>query len=129
MANRQRGEVGHDVDGRRYCLRITFEACCQLEDLVDRNFDDVLASAGKGRLSALRAVAWCALQDSHADEITTLGEASAWIERAGGAGVVTQLLNRLFAINTEGDGSADPPVAAQVPGTGVNSTSSPVVPV
>lgn len=134
MANRQRGEVGVDVDGRPYRLRLVFEAYCQIEDLVGQGFDEIVQSGMvQGRMSGLRNMIWCVLWDAHGpvaseprtttNEIKTLRDASDWIDRVGGARKATLLLNELLAVNTEGAETAetDPPHAQA--GTGEPSTS------
>ncbi len=122
MANRERGEVGVDVDGRPYRLRLVFEAYCQIEDLVGQGFDDIISTMVQGRMSGLRSIIWCALWDSHRDEIKTLRDASDWIDRVGGPRKATALLNELLAINTEGAQTETDPPHAQA-GTGEPSTS------
>lgn len=128
MANMERGELGIDVGGKRYTLRPTFDSICELEDLIGKKVDaedGPLMAIQSGRRSGLRAVVWCVLQDAHADEIKLLKDASRWIERAGGADVVSDLIGRLFALNeapatsdTNG-GAANPPTAQA--GTGIDS--------
>lgn len=125
MANPERGEVGVMVGGKPYTLRPTFDALCELEELVGKSVDDVLQSIQQGRLSGLRAVVWCFLQDQHSQEIKTLKDASQWIERAGGVDNVLDLVHRALGLNTPELSAAkadtDDPLKAQA-GTGEHSS-------
>lgn len=126
MANPERGEVGVTVGGKGYTLRPTFDALCELEDLVGKPLHVLMEGIQEGRLSGVRAVVWCFLQDEHASEIKSLKDASKWIEKAGGADVVNGFLQQALGLNAPEDvpkteTDADPP-AAQV-GTGEPSSS------
>jgi hypothetical protein len=122
MANQERGELGVDVGGKRYTLRPTFDSICELEELLGKPIDVIKDSLIDGRRSGMRAVVWCCLQDEHADEIKALKDASRWIERAGGQGVVAGWIERLFSLNADEEtgGEANPPDAQA--GTGENSS-------
>lgn len=123
MANREQGEVGVEVAGRRYTLRPSFDAICELEGLVDKSFEDVVSEIKAGRFSGLRAVIWCLLQDQHGAEIKTLKDASRWIEKAGGIDGVLTLINDVFELNTEPttEHVEDRPTTAQDAMTGTPS--------
>ena len=127
MANAQRGEAAITVDGTEYTLRPTFDALCELETLVNKPFADILNTVTEGRLSGLRSVAWCLLQDRHGAQIKTLKDASEWIEEAGGADVVLEAVYRCFSLNMDSaiEQSAADPQNAQV-GTSAGSSSAPV---
>lgn len=122
MANPHRGEVSASVGGKAYVLRPTFDALCELEEQMDKPLAVILAGVEQGRVSGLRSVIWCLLQDRHAKEFPTLKHASQWIEDLGGADVAVELVQRVFSANSEPEAqtSADPPVA-QV-GTGEPSS-------
>jgi hypothetical protein len=120
MANPERGEVGITVGGKAYTLRPTFDSLCELEDLVGKPLHELMEGIQQGRLSGVRAVTWCFLQDEHAAEIKTLKDASRWIERAGGVDAVLSAVQRALGLNVPEEAEAktetDPP-EAQV-GTG-----------
>lgn len=122
MANPERGEVGVVVGDKVYTLRPTFDALCELETLIDKPLHDIMAGVEQGRVSGLRAVVWCLLQDAHAGEIRTLKDASRWIESIGGADAALRYVMKAMGLNTE-DQPANPP-AAQPDGTGVNSNET-----
>lgn len=126
MANRERGEVATEIDGTQYTLRPSFDAVCELETVAGKSFELVVAECFEGRLSGLRAVVWCLLQAHHGDEIKSLKDASAWIERAGGLDGVFGLVNEVLAANeeprVEGGTTAPNPRRARA-GTGGRSSS------
>lgn len=101
MANRERGEIGVEVEGKPYTLRPSFDAICEFESLTGKTIEVLFEDIESGRLSGLRAVVWCLLQAEHADEIRVLKDASEWVERAGGIDVVTVHLAQLRELNTE----------------------------
>lgn len=129
MANPERGEVGVIVGGKGYTLRPTFDALCELEELVGKPLHELLQGIQQGRLSGLRAVVWCFLQDQHSDEIKVLKDASHWIEAAGGADPVMDLVHRVLGVNAPdqapagGQTDANPPSAQ----AGTGEPSSPVL--
>jgi hypothetical protein len=100
MANRERGEVSVEVEGKAYTLRPTFDAICELETRSGKGIEDLLADIESGRLSGLRLAIWCLLQDQHSDEIRELKDASQWIERAGGVDVIFAHLAQMRDLNT-----------------------------
>lgn len=99
MANTQRGELGVEVGGKAYTLRPTFDALCSLEEVVGKPVDEILAGVNEGRLSGIRSVTWCVLQDAHGAEFTTLKQASEWIELAGGVDIVLPWLHQVLEMN------------------------------
>lgn len=113
MANAERGEVGVEVGGKLYTLRPTFDAVCELEDLLDKDIDEVLVAINRGRLSSIRAVTWVLLQDKHAVEFPTLKHASQFVETVG-VDMMMGLLAKMFDLNFEqeaGGSAAHPPKA------------------
>ena len=122
MANRERGEVSLDVEGKTYVLRPTFNSGCELETLTNKAIFEHMQEAMKGRMSAMRALMWSYLQDRHSDEIKTLKDAAEWIERAGGVMAVNKALSALVSLNGSeevGGNKGNPPK----PGIGAVPTS------
>lgn len=113
MANTERGEVSVTVGGKKYTLRPSFDSLCELEDLTGKGWDEWQECVQRRRLSGLRAVIWCLLQDKHADEFKTLKAASAWIEHkdVGGIDGALDIANRIVGLNadeTAGDAPENP---------------------
>lgn len=125
MANQERGELGVDVGGKRYTLRPSFDAMCELEELTGKSLVAWLEVFQTGGLRGLRAVVWCLLHDEHADEVLTLKDASRWIERVGGTDVAMDHVMAVLGINAPpaGETVTDPPPAAQA-GTGEPTSSA-----
>jgi hypothetical protein len=114
MANQEKGEVGVTVGGKSYTLRPTFDSLCELEDLVGKPLHELIDGIQQGRLSGVRAVTWCFLQDEHAAEIRTLKDSSKWIEKAGGVDAVLQFIHQALGMNQPEEApkaDADPPTA------------------
>src|SRR5262245_54422767 len=68
MANKAKGEVGFEADGKAYTLVFTFNAMCALESQLDgETFAGVAAAMVSGRLKAMhiRAMIWAGLQRDH----------------------------------------------------------------
>lgn len=99
MANKERGEKRVTVGGKDYTLRPTFDALCELEEVTGKKIDGLLQAMDDGRLSGLRNVVWCLLNDVHAAEFPTLKDASVWIELAGGVDEVLPWVHDVLGIN------------------------------
>lgn len=127
MANPERGEVGVTLGDKVYTLRPTFDALCELEGIENKPIDQILTTIEQGRLSSVRAVVWCLLQDDHATEFPTLKHASRFIEQIGGADKAVDLLYRVMGLNVESEpeAGANPPSAQA--GTGNVSVETPAV--
>lgn len=125
--NPERGEVAVTVGDGVYTLRPTFDSLCELEEIVGKPLHELMQGIMQGRLSGLRAVVWCFLQDQHAADFPTLKHASVWIEAAGGIEVVRPMVERVLGINAPEAGAATAAGAAARPrkaraGTGGRSS-------
>lgn len=124
MAIRERGEARAEVEGVQYTLRPTYYALAQLEDLLDATLEEIFQKLQKGRRSGLIAVIWCLLQDCHGQEIKTLKDAGAWIEKCGEDKAFEYCIKAMDANADEGP-PARPPQAQPAPSDG--ETASPVL--
>lgn len=72
MANKERGEYALVVGEKRYMLRLTTNACAELEDFANgRTIDQVMLSLNAtGSRRDLRLLLWAALRDKHPDLAT-----------------------------------------------------------
>src|SRR5678815_1242363 len=115
MANAVRGEVGIEIEGKKYTLRPTFNALCDLEEQQGKTFIEVAQAAGRGSAVAVRQLVWCYLQEHHGDEIKTVRDAGNWVSRAGGIERVNEALQRLIDLNSSDGGKdgSDRPQEAQ----------------
>lgn len=128
MANRERGEVTLVAGGRVYTLRLTTNACCELEEYAGKTSDEVIAGVNRGSFSDVRLLLWMALRDKHPDVATETVEALTvmgdLIDAAGGRAAVIERLRVLVILNSapEAKGGAARPRKAQARRTGVSST-------
>ncbi len=134
MANRERGEFRLRVGDQAFTLRLTTNACAELEDLAGKPLDQVLKGLEEGRIASLREILWASLRDQH-PEVATL-DADAFrkigdlVDRAGGIKEIRAQLRAFMKLNDEApkDAAARPPVAPGTvarAGTGGSSTSPP----
>jgi hypothetical protein len=66
MANKQKGEVVFEADGKAYTLTYSINALCELESAFDGTVTDIFAAtSGKKRFTTLRTVFWAGLTDHH----------------------------------------------------------------
>jgi hypothetical protein len=135
MANKERGEFALQVQDRAYTLRLTTNACCELEDFAQgRTWDQVMAGVRQGRMKDVRLLIWTALGNTIPTGIRQAGIGEGHrrlIDEAGGlAGILGQIqaflqMNLPEAEDVVSGGSAEArPPNAQA-GTGDRSTSTP----
>lgn len=127
MANRQRGEVALEMDGKTYTLVFDMNALCCLEDLFSTPerevvFQDVLKMASKGSARHIRGIVWASLQRHHPE--VSLSQSTDLIEAAGGFEGFGEKLQQL-ADSTQPDPEdrGRPRKAQRNGGTGVTATS------
>jgi hypothetical protein len=137
MANRERGEMILATSTHTYTMRLTTNACADLEDRSGKLVDDVVRGAYRGSVRDLRWLLWAALQDKHADTVIEPQDAGRIIDDAGGIqGMLAQLV-AFMKMNSDSSApegqvtsaaAGERPIAAQATaGSGVGSTSTPVV--
>ena len=49
MANRERGEIGVEVEGKPYTLRPSFNAICELENITGKTIEDLFDLIEQGQ--------------------------------------------------------------------------------
>lgn len=139
MANKERGEFTLVAGDRTFKLRLTTNACAEMEDLSGgRTWDQVQMGIARGSVKDVRLLFWGALREHHSDiatdEVKSLRAVGKLLDAAGGfEGVVTQM-RAFMALNQDqgeqepakvGQGPpADPPVA-QDETIGVDSVLTP----
>lgn len=125
MANRERGQVSIDIDGKAYKLVYSTNALCELEDALNRNVNSITAEVqdpSKVRLKTLRAMFWAGLTEHHPDidlkaagNLMTIGGASAVMTKVGEA------FRLAFPEADEVNGRPPAKPAATKDGAGLNS--------
>jgi len=98
MANRERGEVSVEIEGKTYTMTLDLEALCHLEDHFstparEYAFPELLERAGKGSARHIRGIVWASLQRHHKG--ITLEETSDIIQASGGLAGFSEKLNAL----------------------------------
>lgn len=140
MANRERDELTVKVGGKSYCLKLSVEAMCAMEDRLstpDREvvFGSIVDGVARGSVRSIRLFLWTALLTHHPE--LTLEDVSRWMDRAGGlTGLASKLADLMAStrpdpedleiVPTKKDGGPDRPPVADAGGTGVSSTETPV---
>lgn len=121
MANKERGELRLAAGDQEYTLKLTTNACCEMEDRAGKVFDRVISDAGRGSLRDVRWLLWAALQEHHGDTVKTAPDAGRVIDEMGGLAKVAIKINELMALNSDdpavtGDGSVNPQSAEALTG-------------
>lgn len=101
MANRERGEFRLVARDRSYTLRLTVEACCELEDRTDRTLSQVIDEVNAGRATAIRTLLWASLQAYHSEQCQTWSAAGTLIDELGGLPRVLPLLSDFMQLNED----------------------------
>ncbi len=134
MANRERGEFTILSGGDAYTLRLTTNACGEMEDLFKQSLQQVIDGVNAGAVRPLQYLLWACLRDKHPGLATTdpttldksLARVGDFVDGAGGLQGVLAQVREFMGINA--DGSVASPRTAQVNGprgTGGASTPTP----
>jgi hypothetical protein len=137
MANRERGQMLLTTPTHTYTLRLTTNACVDLEDRSGKLVDEIIRGAYRGSVRDLRWLLWASLQDAHADTVVEPKDAGTIIDDAGGIqGVLAQMI-LFMKLNSDArapegqvTAAADTnpnPAPTQAAVSGVGSTSTPEV--
>lgn len=131
MANPERGEFRLVAGAEAYTLRLTTNACCEVQDFSGVLFDEIQRLANKGSVVHLRYLLWASLRDQYPEMCTAdeegLRRVGNLIDRGGGLQGVKQQIRAFIALNADSglapkkESGGPRPLRAQV-GTGVNST-------
>lgn len=137
MANKERGEFTLVVGERTYTLRLTANACAELEDITDgRTLDQVLFGIlRRHSIRDVRFLLWAALRDKHPDLATidksSLVAVGQLIDEAGGFAGVSEQVKAFVEMNKDqnpepaskgGAAATDPPAAGVHGGDGSTPT-------
>lgn len=70
MANRQKGEVGFELDGVEYTLSFSINALCELEDAMGASVQEFAPKLANGvDMRTARLLVWAGMRDHH-EEVT-----------------------------------------------------------
>jgi hypothetical protein len=94
MANKDRGETTLKAGGEAYTVRLSYNAFCEVEDLLDKGFlviCEELTDPRKMRLKTVQTVLWVGLRVLHPElKLEDVGEL---IPKAGGLQNVVKVVN------------------------------------
>lgn len=113
MPNPAKGEVALRVGETDYTLRLSINAICEAEALLDKTVNEIIASLD--RVSTMRALLWAGLREHHKD--VSLFDAGDIIGAAGADVVGAKIGEAIKAAFPQAEEGARPPKAARA-GTG-----------
>jgi len=133
MANRERGELRHVVDGVEYTLRLTVNVICDIEERSGKSFAELVMTKS---MTGCRWLLWGGLQAHHAEQFKSPQDVGALLLHGpGGLKAIYELATELLARNEppkeeseaptdRADETARPPEAAMAAPSGSDSTST-----
>lgn len=77
MANREKGEVSFEAQGKTWTLRFSTNALCELEDATGKGAMAVAEEMNdpeRVRIKTLRAMFWAGLTDNHDIDVKAAGD-------------------------------------------------------
>ncbi len=127
MANRERGEFQLQAGERAYTMRLTTNACAELEDFnAKQTLEQVITDINTGSIKAIRVLLWAALRDRHpeiaTDDPACLNAIGNIVDAAGGISGVLAQIKAFMTMNADAGGRVNPPGAANLHGIGAAST-------
>ena len=101
MANRERGEMTLVAGAQTFTLRLTTNACCELEDVSGKPFEEHLRLWNKERRAvAFRWIIWAALQEHHRAVAKTPADVGPIIDACEEKELI-KLIAAFITLNTE----------------------------
>ncbi len=116
MANRERGELKITAGEGTYTLKLTTNACAEIEDVFPgQSLDTVLAGLKHGSVKSLIILLWAALRECHPmianDKPGSFRAVSDLVDRAGGITGMQAQVQEFLTLNSDGKVTADPQMA------------------
>jgi len=92
MANSQRGEVSINLSGKTYIMRPSFEALCELEDVLNTTLPQLVIDLQTGSVSLKKvtAVVWSGIWGYNKDEAPSINEIGQMVVDDGMLNIVNQ---------------------------------------
>lgn len=106
MANKERGEFTLVAGDRTFKLRLTTNACAEMEDISGgRTWDQVQLGLARGSVKDVRLLFWGSLREYHpeiaTDHVTSLRAVGKLLDDAGGFEGVLIQMRAFMALNRE----------------------------
>lgn len=101
MANRERGEQRLIAGAQTFTLRLTLEACLEVEDRAGKSLDDLIAGVNRGSVRALRWLLWASLQAKHAETIQRPDDVGAVMDAVGTTASVLKQMTAFLLLNAD----------------------------
>jgi hypothetical protein len=113
MANKHRGEVALEADGKTFKIAFSINAMCELEDLLNRSIVEVMTELegarenfARLRIKTVRAIVWASLRDHHPE--STMEDAGDIVTAAGVPAVMAKIAEAIIlAFPPQSAGSAE----------------------
>jgi hypothetical protein len=106
MANKHKGEVALEADGKAYTMRLSANALCELEGVLQRSAPEVFAGLGDVDFRSVRAIVWASLTESVPG--ITLAGAGTIIDAVGIKAVVVKIAELVKVTFPQDAGEASP---------------------
>lgn len=123
MANANRGEVEIEVDGKKYVLRFSANALCDLEDALGMSIlqiTSMISDPAQIRMKMVRALLWAGLREKHPDlTILQAGDIVQELSLSGAFSVIEDAFKKAFPETSQNPQVLDDP---KPDGTGPAST-------
>jgi len=104
MANAAKGHAALEVAGKTYTLAMTLNALCEIEERFG-GMDEVESRLEKPRMSDIRALLFCALQEHHAEEFPDERAVGSVVSLTEGVAAVTRAMQAAFPTAEGGEGA------------------------
>jgi hypothetical protein len=129
VANKHKGEIEVEIDGKKLKMSFSSNALCELEDALDRNVNEIaqtMQDPQKVRLKDLRVIFWASMLDHQPD--TSIDDTKKLMSSVLPAELV-EMIGKAFTLAfppaKEGEGGAadSPPKPVEPAADGTGSAS------
>jgi len=112
MANKHKGEVEFEAEGKKYTLRFSADAICNLEDKFDKplaELGNIFGDPKRLRMSTVRGAFEIALRDKHPDiDDTAMTAIFRSLTVPDAVSLVVRAFTTSFGADMEAEGNANP---------------------
>jgi len=107
--NLLKGEVPLKAGNKEYTLKLTTNALCELEDLLDMGVNEIIIASAKNilTLKQVRGMLYCACLEHHKEEVVDIDAAGKIIDVAGYRETWTAVVNAIAACLPDKDKTSE----------------------